>query len=559
MVILESVPSIYRPNRLLFRTFEYVTVYVFAAEYALRLWCSVEDPRIGADHPVSGRVKFAARPMMIIDFLAFAPFFITAVTGGVVDLRALRVLRLLRLLKITRYVQGVSVLLGVVYAERRALVGTGILLICSVCFLGEIMRLVEGPGQPKVFGTLPGGMWWAMLTLATVGYGDATPLTLPGKLVAGLSMVWGLMLYAMPIGIISKGFVDSLHRRQFNVTWSMMSRHALFADLGVDVLGQIMDQVGASLVADHSRIAVAGAPAETFWLIVSGRALAEDADGDHLLEAGDMIGEEALGEDAVYGRTVVARRRRAADVAAGRGAAPSGAPSSGPGAAGARRGGLVRRCGEVAGSLANGPLQVLAAAGPPMRAATDEGGVMTWKIGSRSFALGPEAGVAAALLCHTAACAAAAPAAPDPVLAEATGLGGPAIFLSSGAPGMVLVVVKGERSLVLGYGETAKGNGHAPDGASLVRLNSITKVFATEVLADPGGARRPQPHRSAGQVHARDHPAELRGAADHPCRPGHPLGRAAPGDERKSAGRGSGRATGRPRPPPAAPGSPATR
>ena len=70
----------------------------------------------------------------------------------------------------------------------------------------------------------------------------------------------------------------------------------------------------------------------------------------------------------------------------------------------------------------------------------------------------------------------------DPVLAEASGLGGMVMFIDSGAPGMVLVIVRGDRSVVLGYGETEKGNGHTPDGKSLLRLNSITKVFTTEVL-----------------------------------------------------------------------------
>src|ERR1700756_4041158 len=70
----------------------------------------------------------------------------------------------------------------------------------------------------------------------------------------------------------------------------------------------------------------------------------------------------------------------------------------------------------------------------------------------------------------------------DPVLAEASDLAGAVMFLDSGAPGMVLVLVRGEHSLVLGFGETEKGNGRKPDGKSLLRLNSVTKVFATEVL-----------------------------------------------------------------------------
>ncbi|MEO8926754.1 MAG: cyclic nucleotide-gated ion channel [Caulobacteraceae bacterium] len=307
MVILETVPTIYGPYRWFFQAFEEFTVFAFAAEYAVRVWSSPEDPRIGARHPVTGRLRFAMRPMMIIDFVSFAPFFVGALTGGVLDLRALRVLRLLRLLKIARYSQAMPALLGVLYAERRALQGAFILLLCTVCATGEIMHLVEGPGQPKAFGTLPSSMYWAITTLSTVGYGDEVPLTMLGKLIAGVTMVLGLVLFAMPIGIIAKGFVDGLHRREFNITWSMVKRQPLFEDFNVDAVSQIVDLMGASVVQDHTRIAVAGQAAEKFYLIISGRARAEDETGIWDLEAGDMIGEEALGDAGVYGKSVLAR------------------------------------------------------------------------------------------------------------------------------------------------------------------------------------------------------------------------------------------------------------
>ncbi|MGI8841523.1 MAG: cyclic nucleotide-gated ion channel [Caulobacteraceae bacterium] len=307
MVILETVPSIYGPYRDYFRGFELFTVCAFATEYAVRVWSAPEDPRIGAGHPLTGRLRFVLRPMMIIDFLSFAPFFLGVLTGGVVDLRALRVLRLLRLLKIARYSQAMPALLGVLYAERRALLGSFILLLCTVCAAAEVMHLVEGPGQPKAFGTLPTSMYWAIATLSTVGYGDEVPLTLLGKLVAGVTMVLGLVLFAMPIGIIAKGFVDGLHRREFNITWSMVKRQPLFEDFGLDAVGQIVDLMGARMVQEHTRIAVAGQDAENFYLIVSGRARAEDETGVWDLEPGDMIGEEALGDGGVYGKSVLAR------------------------------------------------------------------------------------------------------------------------------------------------------------------------------------------------------------------------------------------------------------
>jgi len=306
-VILETVPELYNPYRAFFTTFEQVTVYIFAVEYFFRVWSSVEDPRIGDGRPWSGRLRFAMRPMMIVDFLSFAPYFLALGFGGAVDLRALRVLRLLRLLKIARYSQAMPALLGVLYAERRALFGAFILLIFTVCVTGEVMHLIEGSAQPKVFGTLPGAMYWAITTLTTVGYGDETPITWAGKLWAGITMVTGLVLFALPVGIIATGFVNGLHKREFSITWSMVKRQPLFDGFEVDAIRQILDTMGAAVVQDHTRITVAGQSADMFYLVISGRAHAEDENGSWDLEAGDIIGEESLGDGGTYKRTVWAR------------------------------------------------------------------------------------------------------------------------------------------------------------------------------------------------------------------------------------------------------------
>jgi voltage-gated potassium channel len=306
-VILETVPELYNPYRAYFNAFEQVTVYIFAVEYFFRLWSSVEDPRIGGERPWSGRLRFALRPMMIVDFLSFAPFFVALAFGAAVDLRALRVLRLLRLLKIARYSQAMPALLGVLYAERRALLGAFILLIFTVCVTAEGMHLIEGSAQPKVFGTLPGAMYWAITTLTTVGYGDETPITWAGKLWAGLTMVTGLVLFALPVGIIATGFVNGLHKREFSITWSMVKRQPLFDGFDVEAVRQILDTMGAAVVQDHTRITVTGQKADMFYLVISGRAHAEDENGSWDLEAGDMIGEETISDEGVYKRTVWAR------------------------------------------------------------------------------------------------------------------------------------------------------------------------------------------------------------------------------------------------------------
>jgi voltage-gated potassium channel len=306
-IMLETVPGVYGRYHRLLEQFEAVTVYIFAAEYLIRLWCSVEDPRIGARRPLIGRLRYALRPMMIVDLLSFLPFVLLGAFGGAaLALRSFRILRLLRLLKIARYSPAVPALLGVLYAERRALTGTFILLLCVLCISGELMHLAEGAAQPNAFGTLPDGMYWAMTTLSTVGYGDKVPVTLLGRLVAGLTMVTGLVLFAMPIGIIATGFVDSLQHREFSVTWSMVKRQPLFANFAVEAVNEFLDLVGAKLVRDHSRITVVGQRADNFYLIVSGRARAGDSLHAWDLGAGDTIGEEALDEAGRYGLGVMA-------------------------------------------------------------------------------------------------------------------------------------------------------------------------------------------------------------------------------------------------------------
>ena len=304
---METVPAIYRPYHDLFTGFETATVYIFALEYVVRLWAAVEDPFIGAEHPVIGRLRFALRPMMIVDLISFAPFLLLGAVGaGALALRSLRILRLLRLLKIARYSPAVPALIGVVYAERRALIGTFILLLCVMCMAGELMHLAEGAVQPAAFGTLPDSIYWAIATLATVGYGDHVPVTMLGRFIAGMTMVVGLVLFAMPIGIISTGIVNNLHRREFNITWSMIKRQPLFADLDVPIIKEIMDLMGASNVPDHARISTAGHSADKFYIVVSGHARLESERGRIEIGAGDIIGLEALGESGVYGTTVTA-------------------------------------------------------------------------------------------------------------------------------------------------------------------------------------------------------------------------------------------------------------
>ncbi|HEY3779230.1 MAG TPA: cyclic nucleotide-gated ion channel [Rhizomicrobium sp.] len=303
-VALESIPAIYARFAPLFLAFEEFSLAAYTLEYLARLWSAPEDPRIAAKGNARGRVTFALRPLMIVDFLAIAPSFAGLFFG--LDLRVLRIFRLFRLLKLARYSQALQALLAVLAAERSALFASAILLFATVCFYGELMHLVEGAAQPRVLGTMPAAMYWAITTLATVGYGDIVPVTPLGKFIAGVTMVTGLALFALPVGIIANGFVTGLNRRRFAITWSMLRRQPLFRGFDFQALNTILEAPTALIVREHAQIAIEGKDASTFYLIVAGRACAEAGETRVELRPGDMFGEEALHHSGVYGRSVTA-------------------------------------------------------------------------------------------------------------------------------------------------------------------------------------------------------------------------------------------------------------
>lgn len=192
----ETVDSVYArwgPQLDAFNTF---SVMVFTVEYVLRLWSSVEIPLLHHLPHWRARLKFAMRPMMIIDLLAILPWYIHAVVP--IDLRVLRMLRLFRLLKLVRYSPALQTLKRVVAHEWRALLGALLLMMMLLLFAATMIYFLERDAQPQNFGSIPASAWWALETLTTVGYGDVTPITALGKVFGGIVMLFGLCMFCSP-------------------------------------------------------------------------------------------------------------------------------------------------------------------------------------------------------------------------------------------------------------------------------------------------------------------------------------------------------------------------
>ena len=231
-------------------------------------------------------------PYQLIDLIAILPYYLVTMVGW--DLRILRVLRLFRFFKIVRYSPALQVILRVFYNEGRALLGALMIMVALLLFAATGMTFIEGKVQPETFGDIPRSMWWAIATLTTVGYGDAIPVTTLGKLWAGLFMVFGLGMFALPIGIISTGFAQEIHRREFIINWSTVARVPLFRNLTAKELSEIMRMLHSQRFSPGSVILRAGDKARALYIIVSGSVEMASSDQRVILAPGQFFGELGL-------------------------------------------------------------------------------------------------------------------------------------------------------------------------------------------------------------------------------------------------------------------------
>ncbi|PWE33835.1 Ion transport protein [Maritimibacter sp. 55A14] len=207
-VILESMPALAAQHRALFLAIERVSILIFTLEYLARLWSCVEDEaRFARPWP---RLRYMLTPLALIDLLAILPFWLGAFFA--VDLRVLRVVRLLRILKLTRYSSALTMLLEVIREEANSFLAGFFILAIILILAASGAYLAEHQVQPEKFGSIPAAMWWAMVTLTTVGYGDVTPITPAGRVFGGLVAVVGIGIAALPAGILASGLADRLRR-----------------------------------------------------------------------------------------------------------------------------------------------------------------------------------------------------------------------------------------------------------------------------------------------------------------------------------------------------------
>jgi voltage-gated potassium channel len=306
-VTLESVPSLRARYGATFDAIELASLVLFSIEYAARVWVAPEHERFRHLGATRIRLQYIFSVGGLIDLLAVAPFWVALLTG--IDLRVLLVFRMVRFLKLTRYSPGMRSLLDAVYTERRALFGCLVIIVGATLVAASLMHIIESAAQPEKFGTIPDSMWWAIVTLATVGYGDAIPVTPLGRVVTALIILCGLIIIALPVGIIATAFANEIHRRDFVVTWGMVARVPLFAELEAGDIADIMRLLRAQTVEPGGVIVRRGEPGHSMYFIAAGEVEIDLRPKRLRLGVGQFFGEIAVLRRLHRSATVVAVSR----------------------------------------------------------------------------------------------------------------------------------------------------------------------------------------------------------------------------------------------------------
>ena len=199
------------PHDLALTVLEEITVAFFAIDYVLRVWAA---PHLYEDlsQPMATK-KYLLSFTGIIDLLSFLPHYLPVVfPAGAAVFRMFRVVRILRLFQVNAYYNSIHVITAVISSKKQQLMSSVFIILVLMVASSLCMYSLEHEAQPEVFSNAFSGIWWAVSTLLTIGYGDIYPITTLGKIFSIIITFLGVGMVAIPTGIISAGFVDQYSR-----------------------------------------------------------------------------------------------------------------------------------------------------------------------------------------------------------------------------------------------------------------------------------------------------------------------------------------------------------
>ena len=209
--IVESYGVFYNKHSKEFFYLESIITIIFTIEYFLRIYISKIKYQKSS---FSSAIKFIFSFHGIIDILAIIPYYLSLIFA--VDIRFLRILRLLRVFKFTRYFSVFKYVLDCIKKDIRALSVSFFMAILFMIIFSVIIYNLENPKQPENFPDIPSTMWWGIITMTTIGYGDIYPVTPLGKIFASIYAVFSIFLLAVPTAILTSSFINEIKDKNKN-------------------------------------------------------------------------------------------------------------------------------------------------------------------------------------------------------------------------------------------------------------------------------------------------------------------------------------------------------
>ena len=277
----------------------------FAAEYVLRLVAASRAPGAELRGEWPSRLDWAGSVSGVCDLVGILPPALAIVFGP--DFGSL--FGFVWAFKLVRYAPGLALLQRVISDARRALLSV-LLAFCLVLLCAaSLAYLIERGAQPQVFGSIPAALWWAIVTLTTTGYGDVTPLTPLGRMLAGMVMVSGILVFALWAGILATGFAEEVRRREFLRTWDLVAKVPFFRDVGAAVIADVARLLRPRDYPAGAVIVRRGAPGDCMYFVVSGEVEVQVRPEAVILGPGEFFGEVALLTGGPRNATIVAARQ----------------------------------------------------------------------------------------------------------------------------------------------------------------------------------------------------------------------------------------------------------
>lgn len=278
----------------------------FTAEYLLRIWIAPDYAHGGRIGDAAMRRRYMRSFLGIVDLMVILPFWVNLIVPFPRDL--FLAAEMFTLFKLARYTPGLPLVAAVLKREARgltaALVAVGVLLVVASC----IMYMLEHEAQPEVFGSIPQALWWGIVTVGSVGYGDMIPVTPLGKVFNGFMIMIGVGTIAIPAGLLASGFAEEIKRREFMVTWRAVAGLPIFAQLDASSIAEIAGLLKTQVVPAGTAIVRQGERAEAMFFIMSGEVEVEILPHPVVLGPGQHFGEIALLRRTLRTATVSAVR-----------------------------------------------------------------------------------------------------------------------------------------------------------------------------------------------------------------------------------------------------------